>query len=240
MGWLRTDVPADHPAFGKLSRCSACGPVRERQLRSARVARISADCGLAEQQRREQTFGHFKPYRGNEKALDAAIRFSRTPGPRWLILAGLPGVGKTHLLTAIANVAMGEGVPTFYAHVPTTLDWLREGYDRRKRGDEDEDGTFSQRFERLKTADLLLLDDLAAEYDTGWAVERLYVLVDWRYRYQLPTAITTNKDVTQVRNLSERIYSRLKRYDHSTIVVVDAEPYDEWKQKHQVIPLRPK
>jgi len=51
------------------------------------------------------TFGHFVATRGSTQALEQsmALASGRPDGPRLLLLYGRPGVGKTHLLRAIAQ-----------------------------------------------------------------------------------------------------------------------------------------
>ncbi len=61
-------------------------------------------------------------------AFDQGQTFARTL-TGWLLLMGSYGVGKTHLAAAIANFAVGMGVPTLFLTVPDLLDWLRYSYD---------------------------------------------------------------------------------------------------------------
>lgn len=216
--------------------CPACAPIREQERRAARAAAVSAECGLSESQRR-QDFSSFRVYKGNEQAFAAARAFADDPAHLWLILAGAPGNGKTHLMSAIGNAAISRGIPTVYAYVPDLLEWLRQGYReevrRRAYGDEDGDegNGFYGRFERVKTVDLLLLDDLGTESRTGWVTEKLEALFDYRYRHELPLVCTTNAGYAGVRDLSERIYSRLQRYEHKAMVPITAEPYHAWQRR---------
>jgi len=221
--WVRPDVAPGEPGFGQPRRCPACGPLLELEQLRARLARLSADCGLSAMHRR-QDFAAFERYAGNERAWEAARAFAAEPGREWLVLSGEPGVGKTHLLAAIANAVLAQGQAVIYAHVPDLLDWLRQGYEH-ERGGGDQDGDFAARFARIQRVPLLLLDDLAAERPTEWVREQLCRLVDYRYREELAMAVTTNLDVAQVRRLSERIYSRLERYEWGTVAPNQAEPY---------------
>jgi len=51
----------------------------------------------------------------------------------------------------------------------------------------------------LQQADLLIIDDLGAENDTTWVKEKLYEIIDSRYRDSKPTIITTNLTLEQLR-----------------------------------------
>lgn len=243
-GWLRLDRPPTDPDFAKLVRCPDCGAQRERAHHAAASERISRECGLAKAQR-AFNFDGFQPYdcRGpdgvlhsNREALRAAVAFSETgmAARAWLALAGEHGTGKTHLAAAIANALISQGVAVFYGYVPELLDWLREGYQRKeqvRQGYVEGDGGFEERWGRVRSAELLILDDLGSQSNTAWAVERLESLVDYRYRERLPLVVTTNEDPTRVKALSERIYSRLERYEPHATVISRVLPYHEWRRQ---------
>ncbi|MCA1719509.1 MAG: hypothetical protein LC781_22695 [Actinobacteria bacterium] len=44
----------------------------------------------------------------------------------------------------------------------------------------------------VKNAELLVLDDLGSENATEWVRERIFVIVNHRYRAKLPTVFTSN------------------------------------------------
>jgi len=50
----------------------------------------------------------------------------------------------------------------------------------------------------LKNASLLILDDLGAENSTDWAREKIYEIIDSRYRDKKPIIITTNLKLEQL------------------------------------------
>lgn len=116
-----------------------------------------------------------------------------------LILLGGVGTGKTTQAFAAwcALVRHGVGRPAWVT-TPDLLESLRPGRDARVD------------LQRLQSADLLLLDDLAAERGSEWTVEVLYRLLDYRYAWELPTIITSNVPPPEITNrLGERIASRL-------------------------------
>lgn len=67
--------------------------------------------------------------------------------------------------------------------------------------------------EAIGRVPLLVLDDLGAERDTSYSAELLYNIVNSRYNSRLPTIITTNLDLAEMRAESElwrsRIYDRV-------------------------------
>lgn len=213
-GWLRRDVPLGHPEFGRLVRCEcASADAQTRMLR-----RMVATSGLTEAMLTEMTFASFKPLGRPDliRARAACQTFVEHPDG-WLYLYGGVGTGKTHLLAAIAGTLLRRGVGAYYQVVPELLDRIRATFDREER-----DESFAALWERLLTADVLLLDDLGAEYPTAWVVERLYTLIDHRYRARQPTVIASNLPPER---LGGRIGSRIADVRLTTVIGVAAPDY---------------
>lgn len=103
----------------------------------------------------------------------------------WLVLAGKRGTGKSHLAVAIMLNVMGRGIPALFRSVPEMLDELR---------DANRNNTYHAKMKQLKDVSCLVLDDLgkerATETDTG--VEYLFQILDFRYRNDRQTIVTTN------------------------------------------------
>jgi DNA replication protein DnaC len=133
----------------------------------------------------------------------------------WLLLQGGFGCGKTHLAAAIANFAVGMGVPTLFLTVPDLLDTLRFSYDS-------EDTTFEERFDEIRNAPLLVLDDFGTQNATGWAQEKLFQIVNYRYINKLPLVVTTNLDLDDI---EARIRSRLADPELVSAVRITAPDY---------------
>ncbi|MBC7260880.1 MAG: ATP-binding protein, partial [Chloroflexi bacterium] len=64
---------------------------------------------------------------------------------------------------------------------------------------------FDRRFEEIRRAPLLILDDLGTHSATPWAQEKLFQLFDYRYNARLPTVITMTRDVELDPRLKTRI-----------------------------------
>ena len=67
---------------------------------------------------------------------------------------------------------------------------------------------YDEVFEQVKSAPLLILDDLGAESSTSWAQEKLYQIVVHRQNNRLPTVITTNLTVDDIEDAQPRMASR--------------------------------
>ena len=133
----------------------------------------------------------------------------------WVLLEGAYGCGKTHLAAAIANFAVSMGVPTLFLTVPDLLDMLRFSYNA-------EDTTFEERFDEIRNANLLVLDDFGTQNATGWAQEKLFQIINYRYINKLPLVVTTNLRLSEI---EARIRSRLQDPELVSDVRMNAPDY---------------
>ncbi len=119
-----------------------------------------------------------------------------------LYFYGRTGLGKTHLSLAIANEVMKKGYNVVYGSVITFLNKLeREKFGRTE--------TFETE-DILVDADLLILDDLGAEFATPFAVSALYNIINCRIARGVPTIISSNLSLDEVKNrYPESIASRI-------------------------------
>jgi DNA replication protein DnaC len=217
-GYLRRELPREHPDFGKLEICSCRQGRVSVQVRQRlhSLSHLDDLTGL--------TFETFLP-RGRNGLGDqqanslqwAYNRARRYAGnlDGWLLIIGNYGSGKTHLAAAIANFAVGMGVPTLFLTVPDLLDTLRFAYDA-------EDTTFEQRFEEIRSANLLVLDDFGTHNATEWAQEKLFQIINYRYINHLPLVVTTNLAMDQIEG---RIRSRLQDPELVSVVRIQAPDY---------------
>ena len=144
---------------------------------------------------------------------------------RWLTLLGEVECGKTHLAIAICRKWLERSKPARYVFVPLMLDELRSGYS--KEGDESYDRTL--RF--LMEVDLLVLDDLGTQVPTPWAMEKLIMIIDYRYINGLPLVVTTNKELDKLPGDDEhRIGSRLLRFSAGRRITIEAPEYRTWRK----------
>jgi DNA replication protein DnaC len=134
-----------------------------------------------------------------EKAYHAAQQFAEDPSG-WLVLMGSYGCGKTHLAAAVGNYRRALGEDPIFVVVPDLLDHLRATYSPSSAVG------FDSLFERVKTASLLILDDLGTQSATPWAREKLYQLFNYRYMARLPMVITTS---CKLEEIDERLRSRM-------------------------------
>ncbi|MDZ7844288.1 MAG: ATP-binding protein [Anaerolineales bacterium] len=150
-----------------------------------------------------------------ERAFQAARDFAENP-QGWLVLQGTYGSGKTHLAAAIANFRAGKGIPPLFVMVPDLLDHLRATFNP------ESTTSYDRRFNEVKTAPLLVLDDLGTQSMTNWVKEKLYQLFNYRYNAGLPTVITTADTLSEI---DPRIRSRMLDRRICRIFVITAPPF---------------
>jgi DNA replication protein DnaC len=183
----------------------------ERTRRNARAEALQKKSGLSKRMR-SYTFDSFNAdgvsadvRQAAGKVLDYLNNWEENQkSGRSLYLCGGVGTGKTHLAVAVMNeLIRSKGVPSLFVTVPELLDNLRGAYN-------DPGRNLDEWMEAVKNADLLVLDDLGSERTTEWVQERIFVIVNHRYREVLSTIFTSNigpKDLAA--QLGERTASRI-------------------------------
>jgi DNA replication protein DnaC len=218
VGYLRRNVPPGHPDFGRAIPCQC--KIREIEQRRLQDLLRASNLGLLTR----MTFDTFVPeghglnpqmQENLRKAYEKARAYAENP-QGWLILKGGYGCGKTHLAAAIANYQVERGRPVLFVVVPDLLDHLRAAFAPGSAA------SFDQRFEAVRTAPLLILDDLGTHSSTSWAQEKLYQILNYRYNAQLPTVITTNQELE---DLDPRLRSRLVELEWSSMIHILAPDY---------------
>jgi len=218
VGYLRQDLPVGHPEFGRLEICTCRRSEMSKRIHS-RLFELSNLDGL-----QHLTFDNFQS-RGRiglrpaqADTLELAFNQSKIFAENlegWLLLQGDFGTGKTHLAAAIANFTVSMGVPTLFITVPDLLDTLRFSYD-------DPEATVEQRFDQIRTAPLLVMDDFGTQNATSWAQEKLFQIVNYRYINHLPLVVTTNLLLDEIEG---RIRSRLEDPELVTRVHIRVPDY---------------
>ncbi len=218
IGFIARDVPYGEPGFGKMDVCSC----RQSKIEKDENERLSRDSNLDSYS--DMTFENFN-VRGRgqirqeyelclKMARDHAQKFAKER-KGWLLLTGNFGTGKTHLAAAIAKVALADHVANIFMPVPDLMDWLRASFNSQSESYED-------RFQKICTVPLLILDDLGSQSSTDWVQEKLYQIFNYRYVNRLPTVITTNSTLNE---LDGRIASRLEDPSLVMKVVISAPDY---------------
>ena len=123
-----------------------------------------------------------------------------------LLLLGATGLGKTHLSSAIAGVAIAAPYYVVYETAGALFAaFHHEQFGRRSYDDDREDRT-AKYFE----CELLILDDLGAEMITNHTISALYLLLNDRINRRAPMVVSTNLSPGELtERYTDRIASRL-------------------------------
>jgi DNA replication protein DnaC len=100
--------------------------------------------------------------------------------------------------------------------VPDLLDHLRSTFGPNS------NVTYDELFEEVRSADMLVLDDLGTQSATPWAREKLYQILNHRYVAGLPTVITTANSIDEV---DPRVRSRMLDSRRCSIHAITAPPF---------------
>lgn len=169
----------------------------------------------------KSTFESFLDRNGSETAYKIAMKYVKT-FKEWngesLMIWGDPGNGKTHLAAAIVNELSKKGYIVVFQSVPELLQRIRSTFNSENKENE------TQIMRALLECDLLILDDIGAEKTTEWVEEKLFNIIDGRYRKELPTLYTSNLQPKELQNqVGKRSYDRM--VETSLTVENKAESY---------------
>ena len=173
---------------------------RNRQLQE-RVRKIVGESGIGARFR-QRTFETFQLTEENKKAAtlcqkyadnfrEKLPRYNPNPGRNGLFITGPKGTGKTHLVAAIANKLMNQGIPVVCMTMIDLLERIKSTYTNTRQ-------RFGGGYDAADVLDaytdvsLLIIDDLGKEQATEWAISKIYAIINARYEALMPTIITTN------------------------------------------------
>lgn len=127
--------------------------------------------------------------------------------PKGFYFWGKPGTGKTFFsYVALTELIFKFAKPGKFISLSKSFQELRHTFD-------EESVTHGQAvpiMEMLSSVPYLVIDDFGVQRNTEWELEMLYNLVDGRYANRRLTFVTTNQNITELKDIAQgRIYSRL-------------------------------
>lgn len=160
---------------------------------------------------KEKTFDTFiarEPWQ--KKAKGICERFAADP-EGWLFLSGPTGCGKTHLCTAVVGSLIEKRIPVRYM-------LYRDEMSRLKYAEREDRNNILRTF---KTAGVLYIDDLFKRGATDAELRIMFELLDFRYRGNLMTIVSTELSSDELINMDEAIAGRI--IEKSTKVLINAK-----------------
>lgn len=151
---------------------------------------------------REASFDQWQPPNGLPRVRCVSYATSWPPAQPILALMGNKGTGKTTLSCAVQRaVYQRHQVRSQFWPVIDLLDRYRRTFDRDRATE-----TLDDVDNELRAVPLLVIDDYGAHSGTEFSEERLFALIDYRYRERLPLIITSNISLL---DMPHRVKSRL-------------------------------
>lgn len=177
---------------------------------------------IPENKKEEYTFTNYNCNKENQTAYNQILNHKGG----FLTICGGTGIGKTHLAISYGMTTMvAESRQVIYYQVDDLLDALRKGYvkedyDNRGWGDNAHavNNSFDGIMRKVTNCDILILDDFGTQKNTDWSLSKLDAIIDTRYINELTTVITTNLSMKAIKEISERISSRLSSGNVVTLV----------------------
>ena len=146
--------------------------------------------------------------RTSRESAEAALKYAHKfvdnfPCGSNIYIFGDTGTGKTYLACCIATEIINKGYSTLFIKAPEFIDIC---YQRHS----DKTGEKASMYEKLFECELLVLDDLGADYSTKNSDSLVLNLIDERKNAGLSTIITSNKTFGELTDTySERVSSRI-------------------------------
>jgi len=213
----------DHSYYAPYCNCKEKIEEKEknRELGQKQASRIRSllDCGISPVYK-NKTFSNFDQSQNPiayKKCKDYAKKFGRDSRKSGLLLIGLVGTGKTHMASAIVNYVARlrhRVIKSFikFVSVSELIDEIRNTKN------------LSRYWSGVNTCDLLVLDDLGAEYSTHWSKKMVQKIIDIRYKSKKATVITTNLSIEGIKvEYEERTSSRI--CEMCTAAILEGDDY---------------
>lgn len=175
----------------------------EEQMR--RIDRLK-EASMMDKKYREVTFDKYEVREENKKVFEMAKKYADRFQDMYkknqgLLLYGPVGTGKSFTAACIGNYLLDNAKPVIMTSFVKILQDIWEN-DRE-----------AEYITILKSASLLIVDDLGTERETDYALEKVYNIIDSRVRANKPMIITSNLELNDMMECEDirkkRIYDRI-------------------------------
>ena len=122
------------------------------------------------------------------------------PANEWFFIGGQIGSGKTHICTAISEKLLMSATTVKFVSWRDLMSDLKNGFSGRP--------TFFD-FETFKRVEVLYLDDFLHGKATDFELEKAFEIIDYRYRNDKKTIISSEMLSSEILQLSQSIGSRI-------------------------------
>ena len=152
------------------------------------------DFSVIDERFRNSTFANAEMDRNMELCLKYSKKFINSHFVEiGLLLYGSSGTGKTFASACIGNHLMRNGKTVMALNLGLYLNKLKSEWSK----------TETDILDKISECDLLIIDDFGAEKVTEWVMEKVFFLIDARYRTGKPFIISTNLEYSKDESMCE-------------------------------------
>lgn len=174
----------------------------ERKKAMERIERLRNN-SLIDDKLRKVRLSSFQQNADNQKIYTLAEKYVKQFEEMYekrqgILFWGPVGTGKSYTAACIANELMDQMVPVVMTSFAKILQNIQ--------GNQEEEKVFMN---RMNDARLLIIDDLGTERNTDYALEKVYNIIDSRYRAGKPLILTTNMTVKEMQETMDIRYKRI-------------------------------
>lgn len=183
---------------------------------------------LIEEKFKNVRFSNYRKTQENQKVYSVARKYvtnfqKMLQENQGLLFWGMVGTGKSHIAACIANELLTKRVTVIMTSFVKILQEIQK-----PQTDE------SEFMAKLNSPTLLIIDDLGTERDTSYALEKVYNIIDSRYRLKKPIILTTNLSLLEMQETTDvrykRIYDRIFEMCYPVLV-----PGKSWREQEAAI-----
>lgn len=193
--------------FKSLCKCQQDKMQKEKEKEEfderMRAIQRMKDASMMDSVFREASFSRYQVNDSNREIYRMAKNYADSFDKMYsenqgILIYGPVGTGKSYTAACIANQLIERRIPV----VMTSFVKIMQNTGI--------NGQDEQRYlKTLNSSKLLILDDLGAERNTDYALEKVYNIIDSRSRAQKPMILTTNLDLADMMNIDDIRYQRI-------------------------------
>ena len=137
-----------------------------------------------------------------------------------LLFWGDVGTGKSFAAACIANELIEKGTSVLMTSFSRILSIIRQGADEEK-----------NILNQISQNRLVIFDDFGAERSTEYAMEKIFDIIDQRYRAKKPMIITTNLKFSEMKSEEDMRYRRLYDRIFEVCFPVEFKTTRSWRKE---------
>lgn len=173
---------------------------------------------------RFETYEAKEPWQ--EDMLRVAKGYAQEP-KGWLFFGGQVGSGKTHLCTAVCRELLLKGHEVYY------MPWQTEVSELKQHAMDSD--VYADKMSRLKSVEVLYIDDffkpVQGQEPSAADVRIAYDIINYRYCNQMPTLISSERNIMELVGIDEATGSRIYEMSKAHNMSIRRDPTRDYRIK---------